>query len=204
LIQLNIFRMLLTGKLGMPNNVTINRDAFSSGQISSKLWLCEELEKLGISTPQICWVYGGWYGLVSFLLLSRNKFPIKHIRSFDIDPACESVADAIMENWVWKSWKFKAVTADCNKLEFTYEKPDIVINCSTEHFESIDWFKSVPVGTLMVLQSNNMVHEDHWSCFATCDEFTQFFNLNTLYQGTLDFVYPTWKFSRFMIIGTKK
>jgi hypothetical protein len=188
----------------MHDNVTVYTDAFSSGQISSKLWLCRELENLGFNKPKIVWVYGGWYGLASFLLLSREKFPILHIRSFDIDSNCENIADSLLENWVWQSWKFKAVTADCNNIEFNEEKPDLIINCSTEHFDSQEWFTSIPSGTLLALQSNNMTHEDHCFCFDSCDKFAQFYNLDTLYKGTLDFSYPTWKFSRFMIIGTKK
>jgi len=188
----------------MHNILNINPDAFSSGQISSKLWLCKELENLKISEPAIVWVYGGWYGIASFLLLSREKFPIKYIRSFDIDTTCESVADSLLENWLWQSWKFKAVTADCNNLEFYNEKPDLIINCSTEHFESNKWFQDIPAGTLCALQSNNMAHEDHCACFNNCEEFSKFYDLNIIYEGTMDFAYPGWEFSRFMIIGTKK
>jgi len=189
----------------MLKEINLDFDAFSSGQISSKLWLCQELEKLNNKTPSIIWIYGGWYGIASLLLLTREKFPVKHIRSFDIDPACETIADKLLENWVWQEWKFKAVTADCNDISFSNEKPDLVINCSTEHFTSIEWFNGIPSNTLVALQNNNMQHNDHYSCYDTCDEFADEYKLKTLkYKGTLDFTYPTWKFSRFMIIGNKQ
>lgn len=188
----------------MHRNLNVDPDSFSSGQISSKLWLCRELENLDIQRPQIIWVYGGWYGLASLLLLSREKFPVKHIRSFDINPDCESIADSLLENWVWQSWKFKAVTADCNNLEFDKEKPDLIINCSTEHFDSQEWFTSIPSGTKLLLQSNNMQHDDHCFCFDSCEKFSKFYDLDLDYRGTLDFVYPDWKFSRFMLIGNKR
>jgi hypothetical protein len=86
-------------------------DAFSSGQIGSKLWLCEESEKC-FETIDTIWIYGGWYGLTAFLLKSRNKINIGKIRSFDIDPSCESTADLINENWVYSDWQFKATTKD--------------------------------------------------------------------------------------------
>ncbi len=191
-------------KLGEHNIVKVEKDAWSSGQISSKLWLCKELENLNIQNPQIIWVYGGWVGLASLLLLSREIFPVKHIRSFDKDPSYEHIADTILENWVWQSWKFKAITADCNKMDFTGEKPDIIINCSTEHFDENTWYQSIPTGTLVALQNNDMPHSQHSSCFKNCEEFAEYYDLNTLYQGTLDFTYPDWKFSRYMIIGTKK
>ena len=53
----------------MPDHIYINSEAFSSGQISSKLWLCEQLENIPFDKPQIIWIYGGWYGILSFLLL---------------------------------------------------------------------------------------------------------------------------------------
>jgi hypothetical protein len=78
-----------------------NKDAFSSGQIGSKIWLCEKLEKLNWSSD-LTYIYGGWYGITAFLLLSRGKFNVSKIRSLDIDPSCEPIADMINENWVWQ------------------------------------------------------------------------------------------------------
>ena len=191
-------------KSGMDKFVSVNKDAFSSGQISSKLWLCEKLEAVPFSKPQVIWIYGGWYGILSFLLLSRQRVPIKHIRSFDIDPTCQPIADALLENWVWQEWKFKAFTSDCNTMSFADERPDIVINCSTEHFTCDDWFKSIPTGTMLVIQSNNMQHDDHHSCVSDADHLHRIFPLSqVIYKGNMDFVYPDWQFSRFMIIGRK-
>jgi len=189
--------------LDMPNTISINPDAFTSGQISSKIWLCEQLEQIKFDKPQVVWVYGGWYGMMSFLLLSRNNIPIKHIRSFDIDPSAESIADLLLENWIWQGWKFKAFTADCNQMNFTNEKPTIIINCSVEHFEDTKWVDDIPQGTLLVLQSNNMSHATHVSCVSSLAEFEQQYDLDLKFSGKLDFEYPAWQFSRYMLIGYK-
>jgi hypothetical protein len=186
----------------------IDNDAFSSGQIKSKLWACEQLELLNIPIPAIIWLYGGWHGMLAFLLLSRNKFPIKTIRSFDLDTRCENIADTLLENWVWQEWKFKAFTADCNHiqpLENSYGgTPDIIINTSTEHFESTEWFDNIPQGTTCLFQSNNMPHDDHVNCFENVNQFSEHFKLDKLfYSGELGFKYPSWGFKRFMIIGKK-
>lgn len=184
-------------------DISLNGDAFSSGQISSKLWMCKELEKIIGGDPRIIWVFGGWYGLSSLILLSRDILPIKHIRSFDVDPTCEPIADTLLENWVWQKWKFKSFTIDCNFLQYD-ERPNIVINTSTEHFDSQLWFENIPSNTTVVLQSNNMKHDDHITCFETLDEFVKFYPVNMLlYKGQLDFSYPDWKFSRYMLIGKK-
>jgi hypothetical protein len=182
--------------------INVNSDAFSSGQVGSKLWLCEELERTGW-TSNLTYIYGGWYGITAFLLLSRGKFDVGQIQSFDIDPSCEAVADMINENWVWQAWKFKAFTLDCNEHVRGYNA-DLIINTSTEHFDSMDWFDSIKPGTRIVLQGNNMPHDDHVVHITTLEEFkTQYPLSNFIYEGTKEFVYPDWKFTRFMVIGIK-
>jgi len=178
-----------------------NKDAFSSGQIGSKIWLCEKLEKLNWSSD-LTYIYGGWYGITAFLLLSRGKFNVSKIRSLDIDPSCEPIADMINENWVWQEWKFKAFTQDCNTYEGQYG--DLIINTSTEHFETTDWFDRIKPGTRVVLQGNNMPHDDHHVHSETLKDFKNLYPLsNYAFEGKKEFVYPNWSFTRYMIIGTK-
>jgi len=178
----------------------MNKDAFSSGQISSKLWLCEELERTCWTSNETA-IYGGWYALTAFLLLSRGKFKVHHIRSYDVDPDCESIADMINENWVWRDWQFKAITEDCNIIK---TKADLVINTSTEHFDSKQWFDNLDYGTRVILQGNNMPHDDHIVHSENLLQFLNHYPLTKIkYRGQLDFEYPTWKFTRFMVIGIK-
>lgn len=187
----------------MNQTLPVDKDAFSSGQISSKIWLCEELERLYESADRV-WIYGGWYGVTAFLLNSRNNMRIGQIRSYDVDPACESVADMINENWVYQNWKFKAETQDCNKLDIKLGPPDLLINTSTEHFDSLDWWNNIPIGTVVALQGNNMPHADHYVHSADLEQFVKEFPLTELlYKGQREFEYPTWKFTRFMLIGVK-
>jgi hypothetical protein len=179
----------------------VDKDAFSSGQIGSKLWLCEELEQLFDSIDTV-WIYGGWYGISAFLLRSRNNLPIKKIRSIDVDPNCEAVADMINENWVYRDWQFKAETKDCNTV--IPSDVDLIINTSTEHFENMDWWTNIPSGTVVALQGNNMVHDDHHVHSTCLKEFVaQFPVTQVLYQGQREFVYPDWRFTRYMLIGVK-
>lgn len=181
----------------------INQDAFSSGQIGSKLWLCQELERLFDHIDSV-WIYGGWYGLTSFLLKTRGVLKVNQIKSFDIDESCEIVADMINENWVWQNWQFKAETVDCNQLQPKESNPDLIINTSTEHFQSTDWWDKIPKGTCVALQGNNMPHEDHFVHSKSLEEFAALYPLSTtLFQGQKEFVYPDWSFIRYMIIGIK-
>ena len=187
----------------MSQTLNVDKDAFSSGQIGSKIWLCEELEKLFDSADNI-WIYGGWCGIAAFLLNSRGNMRIGQIRSYDIDPNCEAVADMINENWVYQDWKFKASTQDCNVLDLDWSGPDLVINTSTEHFESLDWWHNIPKGTVVALQGNNMMHDDHYVHSSCLKEFTARFPVTEqLYAGEKQFVYPDWQFTRYMLIGVK-
>lgn len=180
--------------------IPVNKDAFSSGQVGSKLWLCKQLENTDLYSKETA-IYGGWYGVTAFLLLSRGKFNVEKIRSYDIDPACESVADMINENWVWQDWRFKAFTENCNTIQ---TGADLVINTSTEHFDSRDWWENIPAGTAVALQGNNMQHDDHSSNANSLSEFCNQFPLaQEIYRGELGFTYPDWSFTRYMIIGIK-
>lgn len=180
--------------------MNVNNDAFSSGQVGSKLWLCKQLELTDLYSKETA-IYGGWHGIAAFLLLSRGRFNVERIRSYDIDPACEPIADMINENWVWQDWRFKAFTQDCNQLQ---TEADLIINTSTEHFKSLEWWQNIKSGTAVALQGNNMLHHDHFNVKNSLEEFcTQFDLAQELYRGKLDFVYPDWAFSRYMLIGIK-
>jgi hypothetical protein len=177
----------------------LDKDAFSSGQVGSKIWLCEELEKLGWKS-NLTHIYGGWQGVLGFLLLSRGKFNVNRIESYDIDPTCQPIADMLNENWVWQDWKFKAHTADCNLVNS--HKADLVINTSTEHFDSMLWFNYIPPGTRVILQGNNMPHSDHHITTNSIEEFKKAYPLTEYaFEGSKEFVYPDWKFTRFMTMG---
>ena len=192
----------------MPSFVSINTDSFSSGQIGSKLWLCETLETtLGPYNPNI-WILGGWYGLTAFMLLTRNIIDVNAIRSFDIDPSCEPVADTLLNNWVWQEWKFKAFTADCNILNYQSNQygilPSLVINTSCEHFHTLDWYNNIPQGTTVALQSNNMPHDDHFANIDSLEGMKNTYPMQKiLFSGEKIFEYPSWSFTRYMIIGVK-
>ena len=179
----------------------VNKDAFSNGQIDSKLWLCRELELLGWSS-KLTHIYAGWHGVLAFLLLGRELFKVDQIESFDVDPKCESVANIINENWVIKNGKFKAYTLDCNQDVPNF--PDLIINTSTEHFDSMDWFNNIPRGTRLILQGNNMPHKEHYVHSATLDDFVNKYPMSSIvYKGSLDFTYPSWNFTRYMVFGVK-
>jgi hypothetical protein len=188
----------------------LDKDAFSSGQIGSKIWLVESLENVisnlnlqGLfNQPLKIVLIGGWYGITNFILQNRNQIKIDFVRSVDIDQkACEN-ADLINENWVWQNWKFKALCQDANDTEFF--DYDIIINSSVEHIPTLQWWDNIPENKLVVLQSNNMIHDDHVYNHSTIEQFSKDFNLDqTFLLESKTFDYKDWCFTRFMKIGIK-
>lgn len=186
----------------------MNFDAFSSSQIQSKLWLVQSLERsLDEHRPTNdgyrIWLLAGWYGITNFLIRSRNKIPIQEVRSFDIDPTCEPIADLINNLWVWKAWEFKAHTADINQLAYQ-PKPDVVVNSSVEHMVSDEWWNNIPKNTIVCLQSSNMDHDDHPNKFNSSKEMLERYRLQEcFFEGIKRFEYEDYGFYRSMIIGIK-
>lgn len=181
----------------------IDKDAFSSGQITSKIWLCESIENVYSGIDNIL-VLGGWLGLAGFLLLSRGNLAIRQLKSLDIDPVCEPLADALNENWVYRDWKFKAYTHDCNIRHEFIDWADLIINTSTEHFSSLAWWENIPKNKLVAIQGADMEHDDHIFKFKNLNDFCHTFKMQSVdYVGEKEFNYPDWSFKRFMIIGKK-
>jgi hypothetical protein len=186
--------------------MNLDKDAFSSGQIGSKIWLATELEKCikdkNIDHPLNVAIIGGWYGVLNLILQSRNNLNINLVRTIDIDnDACKN-ADLVNEYWVWQNWNFKSICADANQVP--YFDYNLVINCAVEHIPTLDWWDNIPENTLVVLQSNNMDHDDHVFNHHSLEEFSNEFQLtDTFFLGEKEFNYTDWSFIRFMKIGIK-
>lgn len=186
--------------------ISFPQDAFASGQIGSKIWLCEQLEEHAGDKPLNIFVLAGWCGVLPFLLFSRTKMNISSVHLFDLDENSLAAARVINENWIWRDTRFFTHQMNINELSYTGNlvKPDVVINTSTEHISSTQWFQLVPASTLVALQSNNMAHHEHVACTQSIEEFSSKYPLSkTLFKGEKSFSYPEWAFTRFMHIGYK-
>ena len=182
----------------------MDHEAFSSGQVISKVWLAQELEPIAriYADPARLAIVGGWYGILHFILKVRNNMSIEYARSIDIDEHACSLADKINDTWVWQNWKFKSINSDAN--EFDYSNFNIIINTSVEHIDTKEWFDKIHDGCLVALQSNDMDHDDHCHNHKSLNHFIDDYKLSEIfYSGIKHFEYPDWGFNRFMIIGKK-
>lgn len=183
----------------------INKDAFASGQISSKIWLCEKIEPLISQRPVELHILAGWYGVLAFLLFSRGKLNIKEVHIYDTDTKALNVARKLLENWIWLGIPINFQQKDITSLKI--KKSDLqqlIVNTSIEHVKTSLWWSCVPKEAIVALQACNMEHPEHVNRVQHEDELTtQFSCSRILYKGQLNFDYPENPFSRFMLIGVK-
>lgn len=186
--------------------------AFMSGQTLSKLWMINRLNavlpapvKLGSPCPAYTvWVLGGWYCLTNLLLRSKGQPCVERVVSFDMDEHATEGALVLNEAFV-HCQEFEAHTLDVTTLDYTAwgTPPDIVINTSVEHMADRSWFDRIPEGTWVVLQSNDMPHDDHVFAHQSAAELANDFPMENILAEELSFNYGEWAFRRFMTIGRK-
>ena len=185
-------------------NLKIDSDAFSAGQVESKIWAAEELERVAahIHILRIT-ILGGWYGLLHFLLKTRGRKMIEWCRSYDLDASACSVANVLNNTWEMDEWKFKAIPKDANRLAYD-DGTNCVVNTATEHFDSQVWFNNIHEGMLCVLQGNDLDIDDHVNKPTSLEHFKKMYPLSVpLFEGTKEFNFPSGSFTRYMIIGHK-
>jgi hypothetical protein len=179
--------------------------AFSHGQTQSKIWLCETLEPY-VPNNAIIANLGSWYNLLGYMMLTRNYKKYQSILGIDIDPNVKSIADNLCEGYMLgKDSKLQNITSDANV--FDYQGFHVVINCSVEHMDSL-WFYRVPKGTLICIQSSDVVNNDSiWKITnpnISLDVLKEKYPLSHyIFMGDKHIGYEDWGYNRFMIIGVK-
>lgn len=184
----------------------IDLSAFSHGQIISKLWLCEELEKHVLPNTNIN-ILGGWYNVLGFMLSVRRPNYYLSIHNTDIDIEAIIVADKICQTWMIEGAKIINRMADCDSDNYAMNLPiDVVINCSVEHFKNNKWFNSLPTGTLVCIQSSDVIDPEFpWLITQPNPDIKTFLDRfpvsEVLYSGTKRIQYENYGYNRFMLIG---
>jgi hypothetical protein len=170
-------------------------DAFWQGQLKSKEWLITNLRK-NVNKFVSIDIHGGWVGVLASMIF-QSDIHVTNIRSVDIDPACEPIAN-MMNKKEEMVGKFRAVTADMCTIR---SDADVIINTSCEHItqDQYDlWLSGMPYNSLLVLQSNDYDIPEHVRTASSLEEFKQQCHIKVLWAGELQL--PLYK--RFMVIGT--
>lgn len=190
-------------------------DAFSQGQVDSKVWLADTVADLGLSLG-LTWILCGWVGTLGYILLNSGDLGISKIRSFDIDEGCVPLADMLNKANLEDFWKFKAVPMDVNTLAYTKfpyhvtnsknrtsklrDTPDTIINTSCDHMIDKRWWDAIPAGRLVILQNNDWAeNSQHHDTVNDLGEFMDRYPMDYVFTGELDCKI----YRRFMLIGRK-
>lgn len=179
-------------------------DALSRNQIKSKKWLLDKLQttkwfksKNSFDPLPTLILVGGWVGMLPFMAaLRKEKFA--DIVNIDIDETIHQ--PAIMLNGQLFV-DFKNIKEDVRTVDFKKFGNCVVVDTIVEHFENhSQWLKSLPLGTKVILQGNNMFDvPDHVNCHRNLDEFVAACDLSrVIWKGELILQNCT----RFMLIGT--
>ena len=180
--------------------------SFSHGQMHSKIWLSEMLETYLQPESNIL-VLGCWHNIMGMILMIRNPHMGLKIMGIDIDSEAIDIADKLTEAWRFEEFNpFKNQLADANT--YNYDQYDVFINCSVEHMESDKWFQNITSGTLVCIQSSNVLESnssfDIKSPNQNIDSITTKFPCRKFYhKKTKHFQYNEWGYDRLMTIGIK-
>lgn len=197
------------------------QDAFSRGQVQSKIWLATELAKVKTDFDML-FVLAGWFGQTTHYL-EHAGIKFNKARIIDIDPAACEVSDKIFNASRLENYQVKSIEWDLTDSSWqdrsgclyqvknyssgkTFKEkncPDLIINSSAEHFDE-DWFakfSSRPLDSdpLFVIQSNNLFEvAEHVNCVHSIDHMLKKFPMTRLeYSGEIQLK----GYKRFMLIG---
>ena len=178
-------------------------DAVWRGQLDSKSWLVEQLVPHVIHSSNV-YIFGGWIGILASMMF-QTGMPIKKIRSIDLDPWCEGVADGVNKRYEMDGWRFKAITADMTTYQYQSDiEPHVVVNTSSEHITQAQydqWYDLIPAGSLVVVQGNDFFAcGEHVRCSKNLPEFEA---MNHVDQPLYSAKFHTNEYTRFMSIWRK-
>jgi len=190
----------------IPSPPIVDFNAFSHGQVQSKIWLCEEIEK-HINKDSRVAILGSWYNILGFMLLVRKPKYYTSVRGFDLDEKTVDIANKFTEAWsIQPDCYLQNEHNDVNHIDLNGY--DVVINTSVEHMSSQIWFHKVPGNALICIQSSNITaSDDNWDIKNPSASFSDFIEMFPLadykFKGHISFDYGPNSYSRYMIIGYK-
>ena len=185
-------------------------DAFTIGQLASKIWLTsviyDRIGDIGIADDVAylgCWMAP----LATFLSVAFNA---SRVFGFDADPEAIDLADDFNSDYVKDNWRFKGVVSDINIMDWRNPEfvidgelitdfvPNVIVNTSAEHM-SDDWFMSASPNHLVIMQTNNNPRlEGHVNCVDSIDTLkAQYPMREIIYAGEM----ITPAYTRYMLIG---
>jgi hypothetical protein len=183
-----------------PDYVTV---PFAHGLIQSKIWLCDELEKMSlIKHFDNIYILGAWTGVMGLMIHIRQKITFAKMILVDLNQHHIDHSLAIC-NSIACEGKLQVQCQDCNLIEYT-DGQNLIINTSIDNIVRDDWFNKIPDGSMMALQTRTGGHHDCVNENTNIIEFDEQYPMNTLYLDSKYFPYSDISYTRYMKIGIKR
>ena len=168
------------------------RDAFHTNQIESKKQAILAFDSISDNANKVLYI-GSWLGFLTRVLI--EKYPSVNFYEVDMDTRCKEVSGRF--NYTFKNYLGHQST-NIDDFE-SLNDFDTIINLSCEHMTT-DWYNRVKPGTQLIMQSNNLVIDDHINNCKSLDDFKSKYPLSEIkYDTTLELNI----FNRFTLSGVK-
>jgi len=168
------------------------RDAFHTNQIQSKKEAILGFDTISKNATSVLYI-GSWLGFLTRVLI--EKYPNIDFTEIDMDMRCKAISGRF--NYLFKNY-LGHHTADIDSFDRHYQF-DTIINLSCEHM-NMDWFNDIKPGTQLIMQSNNLIIDDH---INNCDSLETFKNKYPLSETKYSQTLKLNVFDRFTIAGIK-
>jgi hypothetical protein len=168
------------------------RDAFHTNQIESKKQASLAFEAVSGNANKVLYI-GSWLGFLTRVLI--EKYPSINFYEVDMDTRCKEVSGRF--NYTFKNYLgHQSVNIDDFESINDF---DTVVNLSCEHMTT-NWYNRIKPGTQLIMQSNNLVIDDHINNCKSLDDFKSKYPLSEVkYDTTLELNI----FNRFTLAGIK-
>lgn len=168
------------------------RDAFHTNQIESKKQASLAFEAVSGNANKVLYI-GSWLGFLTRVLV--EKYPSIKFYEVDMDTRCKEVSGRF--NYTFKNYLgHQSVNIDDFESINDF---DTVVNLSCEHMTT-NWYNRIKPGTQLIMQSNNLVIDDHINNCKSLDDFKSKYPLSEVkYDTTLELNI----FNRFTLAGIK-
>jgi predicted RNA methylase len=173
--------------------------SYTPDLVFSKLWLINELARIQPHVT-VMYVLGSWYGNLAMLIDKSRDLEVDHIINVETNPEFLKTSEKILHSHGVRN--IESMLKDVNRLNYKQlDRNSAVVNTSLNDIKSVDWFKHIPTGTLVVMQARDQVENEQ---FGGPEDIQQKFPLSqVLYSGSLDLEDPETEYRRFMTIGIK-
>jgi len=176
-------------------------DSMNQSQLESKLWIIQELIKLGVKPKKVA-ILAGWFAQYIVPLLYDNFESVEWVENFEIDQDVKRLSYKFNKR-LKEDKKYRTLITNV-MFDRIQSGMDTIINCACEHMYPMWKFRELnetfQKNPLYILQSSNdEQHEDHINCVNSEEELIDQARIkDVIYSGSKIL---SNKSTRFMVIG---